>query len=262
MQFQVISSNIRCGHPLTAKTRGVALTFFVFPSKDEQLQFSDGSRLMGCDLSENLGKPLTMGVLAKKLKSRGYEHIDENKFSPLSVTVSVTDDDWKAIDFLKDEEFACGFARYQNNNYAHNLQIWLSVEKDVFRDMLQVRLDMANRMTIDIQLRGLGDPNSSWPTWDLGDDSDCGKGGLRVVTSFSLGSETQHFVTDDQTELVEEVRSENKRDIEKIRSLLADIVAIGNGSIEGAVPKLLRLNLLATSVLAVSGLFALIRLYF
>ena len=267
MQFQVLGSTIRYRHPLTSKSRGVALEFDVFPSELGELKFSDGSRLMGCDLSENLGEPLTIGLLSKKLRGLGYEDIDENRFRPLSVTVSVTDDDWKAVEFLKGEEFACGYARYQNDDYAHGLQFWVSVTKEVFRDLLQVRLNLPGRMTLDLGVRGLADqdrcdPDSLDAIWDLADKSDCGEGYYRVVTGFSLGRETRHFFNDPQTERVEAARAEDKREMEKLRSLLTDIVAIENGTVDGAVPKLLRLNLLASSVIAVLGIFALVRLFF
>lgn len=224
MQFQVLSSTINHS---SNRGRGTVLEFCVFPCHREELKFSDGSRLMGCDLTENWGEPLTIGTLSQKLKRLGYENIDEDRFVPLDTTVLVTDQDWRTaaaflkdkgiVQFLKDEEFACGYAQYRNDDSAYGLHFWLSVEKDVFRDLLLSKFDLCDRMTFHIDIRGL---TQIGQTWDLDDQSDCGDGNYRVVTGFSLRRSVQHYSRDPQISCAEIARAEDRKEIGKVRSLL------------------------------------------
>ncbi|MBX9897672.1 MAG: hypothetical protein K2Y17_07190 [Qipengyuania sp.] len=269
MRFQVLGSAIQYSHPLVPSSHGrVTLSFDVLPCGFGELKFSDGNRLVGCNLPETWHEPLTIGLLCQKLKEIGYKDIDEKTFWPLKTTVTVTDQDWKSVNFLNSEEFACGFADYRNDEYAVGLYIWLSVNTDAFRDLLHLRLDSPSRMFFDIGIRGLEDedrvytPNSLAGTWNLNDDSDCGKGELRVVTDFSVERKTSYFPRDPQSERLHAEKVEDRKEIEKLRSPLADLVAIEKGAVDGVVANLLRLNLLAISALVVIGILSLAQLYF
>lgn len=239
------------------------LDFHVYPCQLGELKFSDGNRLMGFGDSPDWSELQTIGDLSRELKKLGYKDIDEAKFWPMSTTISVTDEDPKRHHLLKDEAFTCGLAKYQNNEYAKGLNIWLCVEKEVFRDLLQARLDIFNGATFDISIRGLDDDDGHFSgTWDLDDKSDCGEGQSRVVTRFSFERETRHFPRDIQAERAISERANNIQQIEKIRSLMTEVLAIQNGTVDGPLHKLLRLNLLAASVIVAIGILALARLYF
>lgn len=265
MRFQVLSSTLKYSKPLTSSARGLTLGFNVFPCGLGELKFSDGNRLMGCKLPEDRSEPVTIGSLADGLKKLGHRDIDDKKFLPLPVTVTVTDADWKTGRFAN-EEYGCGHASYRNDDYRLGLDFWLSVGNEVFRDLLCCRLDEGGHIIFDIDVRGISeqdrmDSDGLSGIWDLNDVSDCGEPNCRIISKFSLEREIPYF-NDPQISLRKDTISERKQETEKLLSLIADIPSDQIGNLRGIIPRLLRLILLALSALTLLALLALVHLYF
>lgn len=265
MRFQVISSTVSYSHPITSPKGRVTLSFSVFPCRHGELKFSDGNRLVARDLSEKWGEPLTVSDLYGKSLYGDPDVLEDGGKWPVSTNITVSTEDRKEVNFLKDEEFSCGYAIYSPDR---GLSIWLSVSTDVFNDLLQVRSDLPALMFFDIKIRGLADmgydydPKWLHGTWDLEDKSDCGSGECRVVTDFTVEREAPFFPRNLQIERLDAERLENKKVIDQFRSLLAELVAIEKGAVDGATTTLLRLILLAVSAIVVIGILALVMLYF
>jgi len=244
------------------------LSFSVFPCRRGELKFSDGNRLVARDLSEKWGESLTLGDLYGKTSYGDPDVLNDGGKTPIPTRIIVSTEDWKNISFLKEEEFACGYALYRSDEYESEISIWISVDSEVFRDLLQVRSDLPAEMFFDIDIRGLEDlgygydPNRLEGTWDLGDKSDCGRGECRVVTGFTVEREAPYFPRNRQSERLDAERIEDKKAIDQLRSLLADLVAIERGTLDGATTTLLRLILLAVSTTVVIGILALVLLHF
>lgn len=257
MRFQVLSSTV------SYSSRGrVTLSFYAFPYDLGELKFSDGNRLLGCDLSEMWGRPLTVGDLTSKLKRLGYKNIDNDKFWPMCATIVVTSNQSeleyikKKNDFGDSEISICGYASYHSSA---NLTLTLIVDQETISDLLMARVDMPETMFFNVNIFGLDDLNS---LWDLEDDSHCGDAKYRLIGNFGIERVTPFFPDDRHYDRRQKERQEDKEELTKLRSTVGDLVAIETGRMDGAVAKLLRLNLLAVSAIVVIGILALVSLYF
>ena len=102
------------------------LQFRVLPRRWGSLKFSDGNRLMACDLSEKTGKPLEIRALYEEQYGRDY--FSDGGIWPVNVNISLTTKKLEDIVKFKDEriyEYAVGSADYNSFGESHELSIWL-----------------------------------------------------------------------------------------------------------------------------------------
>lgn len=275
MRFQVLNSTVRYSRSAFPSNGQVTLSFGVLPCGTGELEFSDGSRLLGCgDLSQEWGSPLDFGILRRKFKELGHQGIDE-KFWPLSTTILITKygefTDYKKKQFGKrnkyrgsTEELFKGYASYHSDDLTgKNLRLILIVDDEIFDDLLLIRLDSPAEIFFDVDILGLEDDRfGAWSRWDLDDTSDCGDGNIRVIHDFSIERLTSYFPDDRHYDRRQKERREVNDEFAKLRSLVGDLVAIETGRVDGAVANLLRLNLFALSTIVIIGILALLALYF
>lgn len=177
----------------------LTLSFNAIPCGVGELQFSDGTRLMGYgDTPYEWGNPRpTIGALFEKLKNIGYKGIEKSELWDLSTPIQLIPESY-SIDTIKNrfrmnnkyfgdaDELFRGVAIYRNDEYSKSLAFVLIINNELFERFLVLRFDTPSEMFIDIDMLGLENSDYNWGKWNINDTSDCGDGKMRVINGFNI----------------------------------------------------------------------------
>jgi hypothetical protein len=239
MEFQVIRAETGLSsRGLSNKQRRKTLNLEVVPHGRGRLTFSDGNRLLACDLSELWGK----GLELKKMYRGAF---DGHGMWPLPVTVRFTTESKEHHHFLVENDSADGFAQYEKSDFYHGLTVWVFVTDAELSTLIEMNFDNPSRVFCDFSIWGLDDvppiyeSKDVFGSWNLSDDNHTGKGNQRPISNFRLRREAPYFLSDEAREADKAARAEDRQILQNLQDQVQALVALGSGHRRGVVLELL-----------------------
>jgi hypothetical protein len=236
MEFQVIRAETGLSsRGFSNKQRRRTLSLEVVPHGRGELNFSDGNRLLACDLSELWGK----GLEVKKMYRGAF---DGHGTWPLPVTVRFTTESREHHHFLVENDSADGFAQYENGEFYHGLTVWVFITDAELSALVEMNFDSPSRIFCDFSIWGLDDvppiyeSKDVFGSWNLSDDQHwTGKGAQRLISNFRLRRETAYFLPDEAQEADKAAMAEARQTLQNLQDQVKALVALGSGHRRGVV---------------------------